>query len=208
MNKLPYKKPGQAQDCKSCLRILQPEEFYSDKRNKNGLRSICKRCTREYNLSRDRLKYYETYRNSVKGKESLSKYRGTESYKERDRQKHREPLCKLRNKIRRQTDLQYKLKILLRKRVSSAIREGKKGGSAVKDLGCSLSKLKLHLEKQFSPGMSWNNRGSRGWHIDHITPLTMFDLAQKDQFLVACHYSNLQPMWATDNIRKGNRMIE
>ncbi len=84
-----------------------------------------------------------------------------------------------------------------------AIKTNAKIGSAVRDLGCSVSELMAHLEIKFQPGMTWENWGS--WHIDHIKPLASFDLTNREQFLIACHYTNLQPLWASDNLAKGAR---
>ena len=52
--------------------------------------------------------------------------------------------------------------------------------------------------------MSWENHSQTGWHIDHIKPLSRFDLSDREQFLEACHYSNLQPLWAEDNLSKSD----
>ena len=107
-----------------------------------------------------------------------------------------------RDRERVKTDPVYKIAKLLRTRVGNAIRRfGRKNGSAIKDLGCSVPELKMHLENQFEAGMSWDNHGQ--WHIDHILPLAKFDLTNPEQFRKAVHYTNLQPMWAVDNIRKG-----
>lgn len=73
--------------------------------------------------------------------------------------------------------VEYKLKFNLRKRLNSAVRNSYKSGSAVRDLGCSIEKLKRHLESQFQEGMSWENYGQ--WHIDHIKPLSAFDLSNR-----------------------------
>ncbi len=81
---------------------------------------------------------------------------------------------------------------------------GQKVGSAVRDLGCSVDKLKKHLESRFRFGMTWENYGM--WHIDHIRPLASFDLTDRVQFLQACHYTNLQPLWAPENLGKGARV--
>jgi hypothetical protein len=71
-------------------------------------------------------------------------------------------------------------------------------------LGCSYEDFKQHLERQFTKGMTWDNHGQ--WHIDHVVPLSKFDLTDRSQFLKACHYTNLQPLWAIDNIRKSNKI--
>ena len=102
---------------------------------------------------------------------------------------------------RTKTDINFRLASNLRHRLWKSI----KTGSHVKDLGCSIDQLKTHLESKFTDGMSWDNYGSKGWHIDHVIPLSSFDLKDREQFLKACHYSNLQPLWAMDNILKGNR---
>ena len=102
---------------------------------------------------------------------------------------------------RYKTDVQFRLASILRARLYSAIRNKQKTGSAVRDLGCSLSELKQYIESKFEPGMTWKNRGAK-WHLDHIVPLNAFDLSIREQFLQACHYTNLQPLWAEDNFRK------
>jgi len=79
-----------------------------------------------------------------------------------------------------------------------------KSGSGVKDLGCSIKDLKIYLEGKFKQGMSWNNWGTKGWHIDHIRPLSSFKLSERSNLLEACHYTNLQPLWAEDNILKSD----
>jgi len=102
--------------------------------------------------------------------------------------------------------LEFKIANNLRTRLNAAIRNKAKVGSAVSDLGCSIEELIIHLEKLFLPGMTWGNKGKDGWHIDHIIPLARFDLTDKKQFLQACHYTNLQPMWAKDNAKKGTKI--
>ena len=100
-------------------------------------------------------------------------------------------------------DNEYKLACSLRSRINIAIKCGYKSGSAVRDLGCSISELVLHLEAQFRQGMSWENWARDGWHIDHRKPLASFDLTDREQFEQACHYTNLQPLWAKENLSKG-----
>jgi hypothetical protein len=108
---------------------------------------------------------------------------------------------------RRKDDLNYKIAHCLRCRIGKAIHSNQKKGSAVKDLGCSIPELKTYLENKFTEGMSWDNWTLEGWHIDHIRPLASFDLTNRDEFLKACHYTNLQPLWAKDNLSKNNKWI-
>ena len=105
------------------------------------------------------------------------------------------------------TDIQYKLSHNLRVRLYRALKDNYKIGSAVKDLGCTIQQLKQHLESKFQPGMSWDNHTLDGWHIDHIKPLSSFDLSDRKQLLEACHYTNLQPLWAKDNLSKSDNFI-
>jgi hypothetical protein len=107
-------------------------------------------------------------------------------------------------KNRKKTNLQFKLSCAIRSRLYKSIKNKCKVGSAVKDLGCSVDELIIYLESKFQEGMSWNNWKHDGWHIDHIKPLSRFDLSDREQFLEACHYSNLQPLWAEDNLSKSD----
>lgn len=104
-------------------------------------------------------------------------------------------------KQRRNNDPIYKLMCNLRTRLYHAVKKDFKVGSAIRDLGCSISHLKKHLEARFTLGMCWENYGK--WHIDHIVPLASFDLTNLEEFKKACCYTNLQPMWAIENIVKG-----
>jgi hypothetical protein len=96
----------------------------------------------------------------------------------------------------------------LRSRLSKALGRNQKTVSMSEYLGCSLQELRIHLESQFKPGMSWNNYSLEGWHVDHIKPLNLFDLSDPDQIKIACHYTNLQPLWAKDNRSKGDSYEE
>lgn len=105
-------------------------------------------------------------------------------------------------------DLEYKLANNLRTRLNAAIRNGAKSGSAIRDLGCTIEELIVHLEKLFLPGMTWSNWALKGWHIDHIKPLASFNLMDKEQFLQACHYTNLQSLWVEEHKNKTKKDIK
>jgi len=111
-------------------------------------------------------------------------------------------------KVRYSIDPSYKLKHSIRSRLSMALsRQFKTCTIQSKDIsvyvGCSLDKLREHIESLFKPGMSWDNHKPDGWHIDHIKPLASFNLSDPAQVKIACHYTNLQPLWAKDNQSKG-----
>lgn len=107
---------------------------------------------------------------------------------------------------RMKTDIQFRLGTALRRRLHTALKKNYKVGSAVNELGCSIEQFKTYLESKWLPGMNWENHGLHGWHIDHIKPLASFDLTDKKQLEEACHYTNLQPLWAKDNIAKSNNI--
>jgi len=99
------------------------------------------------------------------------------------------------------TDIQYRLKRTLRRRVQNRLKENSKSASTMELIGCTAAQCKAHLEAQFVDGMTWANHGD--WHIDHIRPCASFDLAQQAEQRLCFNYTNLQPLWAADNIAKG-----
>jgi len=120
-------------------------------------------------------------------------------------QDHREEIAAYFRE-RYQTNIQYKLTCKLRARLRRALKGNTKSGSAVRDLGCSIPELVAHLESQFRESMTWDNYGE--WQIDHIVPLSSFDLTNREQLLQVCHYTNLQPLWASENSSKGAKLPE
>ena len=104
---------------------------------------------------------------------------------------------------RRATDLAFKIKDCLRSRMRSIIHGGTKKGSAVDDLGLSVDEFIRFIAWKWLPDMTWENYGQ--WHLDHIRPLASFDLTDRTQYLEATHYSNYQPLWAEDNLRKSDK---
>ena len=148
-------------------------------------------------------KYWEL--NKEKKKEYRRKNKEKIALREKEYKKLNRHRSNERQKYRILTDPKFKLKCILRMRFYNAIKRNSKSGSAVKDLGCSIEFLKSYLESKFTTGMSWNNHGQ--WHIDHIIPLDSFNLSIREELLKACHYTNLQPLWAYDNIRKSNKLL-
>jgi hypothetical protein len=198
-------------DIKTCSKCFETKELIHFRKRKlkysYGYYAECLVCSRSRN-KQHRDKYKEILnakrREQYKAIEiKVRKYEYVQQNKERFAARNREyKRCYVAN---RKKDPLFKLQNNLRIRLITAIKQGSKAGSAVKDLGCSIEELKQYLESKFQPGMSWDNWGRHGWHIDHIKPLSRFDLSNREEFLKACHYTNLQPLWAIDNIRKGNK---
>lgn len=182
--------------CSLCQQTKSVEEFHRCFKKHDGLQNNCKICHKQYRLRED-IHSRALKRGKIYKKSRLS----IEKYREKERIRMRVYLRK-----RKQTDICFKLRAAIRTRISLIVSNRCKGGSGIRDLGCSLFELKTYLESKFQPGMSWDNYGLKGWHIDHIVPLSRFDLTNPTQFKKAVHYTNLQPLWAKDNQIKSNKV--
>lgn len=108
-----------------------------------------------------------------------------------------------REYIAKKLDPNRLLRVALRSRINKVLRGHRKYERTMRLVGCSSDALRLYLEAKFLPGMSWSNYGVHGWHIDHIRPCASYDLTDPIQQAQCFHYTNLQPLWAKDNLRKG-----
>lgn len=195
-------------ECKACLQLLPLDNFTKAPHDSTKKKSKCRACISTYNIS------YNAKNKSILNSKKRTKYFSErdknlaimKAYKQNNKEKVKE-YTRNYSRNRKKTDLNYKLKCALRTRLNEAINREYKQGSAVADLGCSVKELKEHLEKQFQQDMTWDNWTTDGWHIDHIKPLASFDLTDREQFLKACHYTNLQPLWAKDNISKKDKIL-
>jgi len=197
---------------KKCCKCNEQKNVDEFQIRKNGVLSYrCKACDSVYAKE-----YYQKNKDKIKNKTAAYRKNKPEYMKQYRRDNHdkitvskRKWIDKNRDKLnkrereRRKTDIEYKIKKNLRRRVNQVITKGTKSDSTLKLLGCNLLELTKHLEKQFTKGMSWQNYGT--WHIDHIKPCASFDLTQESEQKKCFHYSNLQPLWAEDNLRKGDR---
>lgn len=182
--------------CNKCQRELYVSQFHKRNTSPGGYAHQCKECR------------------SISRKGTHKEYSATYYLKYKDRQRELEKLN--RNKInarkrerakeRRQTDVNYKIKTNLRGRIYKAVKQNIKSESTMILIGCSIEELKIYLSAMFTEGMNWNNYGK--WHIDHIKPCAAFDLSDPIQQKECFHYSNLQPMWAIENIRKSSSYDE
>ena len=108
-------------------------------------------------------------------------------------------------RTRRQKDPLYRFLQSIRSQAVRVVKQvglGKKPTNTFKWVGCSPEQLKTHIESLFLEGMSWDNYGKYGWHVDHIRPVSSFKPEEWEQIN---HYTNLQPLWWQDNLSKSNK---
>lgn len=185
--------------CKTCAKEKEATEFVIKSRGKDWSNPNCLGCRREY-----KRKWYSANRGKAIGYVKKWYENNPEKASEvaRDNSKNHRERINRRRRQRRTTDPKFKLECLLRGRIRQAISSLRgKPGSAVRDAGCSMGELKLYLEHGFTEEMSWENHGEF-WELDHIVPLAAFDLTDREQFLKACHYTNLQPLSKEEHKRK------
>jgi hypothetical protein len=146
-------------------------------------------------MRRKELEKQREFRRTPEGKAKKREYH--QRSKQRSNRRYQE---------RYRTDPQFRVAVVLRKRIAMALktRGVSKSKSLRELLGCSIQELRVHLERQFRPGMSWENHGE--WHIDHIRPCAAFDLTLVAEQKVCFHYSNLQPLWAEENMKKSAKL--
>lgn len=174
------------------------------KKQNNGIENHYQRNKESY-LIRAK-KWYDN--NKPKHQEYDKQYRIDNMEKRREYDKTRNKYRNEYNKIRRQSDLNYKIKHNFRSRFSMLLKQNKtyKTNSVINLLGCSLDELKQHLEFQFRDGMNFENHGTI-WEIDHIKPCSKFDLTNIEEQKICFHYTNLQPLYKQENRKKSNKIL-
>lgn len=204
--------------CKKCGENRELTQFVKNRNKPDGLHSVCKSCTKIY-----KAKYYKENKEGIlqgfreRYKEDPDRYKEAEnrrrrenrevynqrslSYqkknKDRVNQRHREWESK-----QRECNEQFKLRSYIRQNLNNALKRDSVKCIAAQHLGCSIVFYKDYLSKQFKDGMNWENRGVL-WNVDHIIPLSAFDLTDSDQLIKACHYTNTQPLYIVENNKKG-----
>lgn len=188
--------------CSKCGVIKEVCEFRKSSKSKLGIQSECKSCAkiryemnREENLLKKRLY-------GQKNKEKKSEY--DKLYREKNRLKKNEYIREYR-KQRRQEDPTFRLIESVRARLRLFYKRENidKKSKTFDVVGLTPEKLNDYLSEKFKEGMSWDNYGE--WHIDHIIPLSSANT--QEEVLRLCHYTNLQPLWAKENLQKSNKLI-
>jgi hypothetical protein len=170
--------------CYICKIEKELTEFYGDKTKPSKVSSKCKKC-----------------HNIVNNEKRKLRLKNDPEYKEKER-------VRQYNKWKRKWNENelFAIKVRLRNLIRNSFRRTgyKKFNTSTKDIiGISYEEFKIYLESKFIDGMNWDNRGE--WHIDHIVPLSTAN--NKDELRELCHYTNLQPLWAEDNIKKSNKIL-
>jgi len=199
------------------------EFFYHNRQVKSGLDARCKICIKEYAQhyranNQDKIKAWnEAHKEGKVIYNKHYKIHNREKYRELDRkwraankEKVRESSKKTRAKHgkryikcyieRRRNSPQLRIANSLRGRVREALKGTRKTARTFELLGCDIQMFLEHLENLFQPGMTFSNYGD--WHIDHIKPCASFDLTDPAQQQSCFHYTNLQPLWKLDNLKK------
>lgn len=201
-------KPLGKQECKVCGEVKPLEQY----RLKAGRRTLaCLDC-----LNSRRRQAYAENENGMRDRLNAHHKARRLTHRDRLNDQKREYVARNRQKVTDRQNEWAKRKLrndpmfALKKRIRSLIGNAFASVGSSKNqetqaiLGCSFEEFKAHLEKQFLPGMSWARMG-REIHIDHIVPLAT---AKCEADVIALnHFTNLRPMWAPDNIRKGAKVL-
>lgn len=172
------------------------------KRNKD----VIKKVNAEYYL-KNKIRINEKNKKYYKNNKNKQNIRNLKNYY-KNKIKYRKTQKRYESKKYKNNSL-FKLKKNLRSRIYKIFKTQNiyKNKKCLELLGCSFDKVKKYLESQFKEGMTWDNHSQFGWHIDHIIPLSSFDLSDPEQAKKACHWTNLQPLWWDENLKKSNKLL-
>lgn len=203
-----------ADDSSANAKRLQKRDYYAKNREREKLRA---RNYRASNIEIVRVRNRECLNRLYRENRDLilarnARYRSawTEDQKARERERKRKRYAQdpvaYKNRIKKWRESKgpiYRVILSARTRIRQALMEGKTE-KTLKYIGCSVNELRAHLEGQFKDGMSWDNYGVHGWHVDHIKPIC--SASTNEELITLLHWSNLQPLWSAENWSKGGRI--
>ena len=203
--------------CKECEKLYKKQYYINNKEKINHHNrdyyykhwDLMKNAQEKYKSlhKKEITEYQKKYRTDNK---AISKIYKLEYYRNNKKEIIKKQVACQRKRYR--NNINFRISSCLRANFRHAVRNMNKNGSAIKNLGCSIEFLKKHLEQKFyiniktEKCMTWNNYGKE-WEIDHIIPLSTFDLTDENQFYRSVHYTNLQPLWKKDNKEKSNSLF-
>lgn len=204
--------------CSKCKEEKEVCEFGRRKDTKDGYRNECKTCIKVYHNSwrNQNPNKYSEYNQQFKIKNPNSYNLKTKTYREKNKEKikilnhqwrqNNRDYMNIYLKNRRKNDPKFHLICLVRCRLQEFLKFRKitKRNTTEEIIGCDSEFLKTYIENKFTDGMSWELMG-KSIHIDHIIPLSSAN--NEEDVYKLCHYTNLQPLWAEDNLRKSNKIL-
>jgi hypothetical protein len=206
--------------CTKCKENKQFQDFPKKHNSKDGYHQLCKICInlrnkqyREKNREKfiaSSKKYALNNREKVlKQKIEYSKKHKKEKalydieYRKNNKEMFKK--AKIEYELRNKDNPIFKIKRNLRRRIHHVVANGYKSVSSEELLGCTGEEYKKYLESKFKPGMTWDNYGPE-WHIDHIIPCNNFNLLDQEEQKRCFHYTNTQPLWKEENLKKGRKL--
>ena len=220
--------PGEAfsimtKTCSKCGEDKPLDQFHKLQTGKHGVRGACKTCCKKarkaYYAANRKKALADAKKHHENNKEKKAEY--DKAYREANKKKiaarfkvyykaNKEKRLAYNEAYRKKRllkDAEFRMIHNLRGRLNKAINRGDKSDITMALIGCTSEQLRQHIESQFTTGMSWDNYGFYGWHIDHIKPCASFDMSDPEQQRECFHYTNLQPLWAEDNLAKSDKTI-
>ena len=198
--------------CRKCKLEKDVCEFYKHSKNPNIYRGQCKKC-----MNSDSVLHYSNNKEKIKEQSKIYVSKNSEKIKKR-RKIYVENNPNLfkdwieKNKEHRRNYINNynsnpisKLKNSLRSRINELMNKKYNNPRTTNLVGCYYEFLINYNESKFINGMSWDNYGYYGWHLDHIIPLS--SAKTEEELCKLFHYTNLQPLWAEDNLRKSNKIL-
>ena len=192
--------------CTKCKKNKYLSDYGLNKDRKHGYRSECKECRKEYRRKyRERNKdiISEKYKNYIdRVKENGGPLNNRVASSEEEKRKKRNEYQKKYVKNRKENDPVFKLQLSIRKLIYLTFKGHVKKSRTEEIIGIDFKSFKDFIEKKFQEGMNWENYGK--WHLDHIIPISSANSEQ--QIYELNHYTNFQPLWAEDNLKKSNKI--
>jgi hypothetical protein len=190
--------------CCTCKQYKVLTEFCKCATSADGVSIRCKGCdvlARGKRLDKTKIENKE-YKSKYRDELRIKRRTYVIQHKDKIKLYMREYLRAYRKK-RLKEDATFKLARRARSQVHHALFGYAKADKTFNLIGCSAMQLRHWFSYQFEVGMTWDNYGM--WHMDHVIPLSWFNLEDKEQQAIAFHWTNMQPLWAKDNLSKGNR---
>jgi hypothetical protein len=205
--------------CIGCKQTKTYCEFTNDKSRKGGLNSTCKECKKTYNKKYNIDNKIEISKKQKEYNKKIEVKQKNKQYKIKYEEKNKDKIKVKRKEYNKQNqknllkdpikNLQHRMRCVIGQCIKR-LNNNKKSQNTLSTVGLeSWVLFKKHIESQFTEGMNWSNHGhgknNTTWHIDHIIPLSSA-VTEEDVYRLN-HYTNLRPMWGSDNIRKSNKHL-